>query len=751
MSIDIPNIDQSDARPRENNQFRFVWNVLANYWPWLLAGTVLGMIVAAIISVLTYQVRTQEFGAFADLVVKPSQWEKDILSKVGGDPLFTLSPQKLVENTSVRTLAEEAARAMVQAGIAEGSEFGAIVGDDAVQSKAGELAGRLRLSADKDAQKVRIEAIGCASQEEANQLAEYAARVFMDQTRRMRLQDEEKLHEYYVNRCSTLREELITAQKAVLEYEKNLGFQTMGSLNEDMAAKFKELNELQITKEEVQTRLEELAGRLASTGAELSEALTQPTDQVVDRLFEEMDELLKERLTKSAVYQPTHPDMVELEEQIAEQQQIILETVKALDSGTAGGSNVWKQRQEVYRQQINLRMQLDSLEVREASLRRMLEEIVPQIPELANKNLEYERLVNERERIHEEFSDSREREFSLRTALDNERGQVERYEPVGALVMPHDIAGRRWVNIAIGAILGFILAFSACLMTEYSDTSIRSVEDVTATVNIEVIGTIPKMKFGAPRRFGTSRSMYVSTVDEEQVDACIVTQHDPKSPISEAYRALRTNFQFATIKQRPRTLMVTSAVPGEGKTTTVVNMAVTMADQGMRVLVVDTDLRRPNVHRVLRMERGPGLADVLREGLDLKSVIRPTRIQNLWVVSSGRVPPNPSELIGSDRMAQVMAELSDQFDLVICDAPSVLVVTDPVLLATHVDTCILVCAAGFARRETISRAAKLLQTAQANITGVVLNGLETTRRNYYYYYYYYEEGGRIRRKWRNFY
>lgn len=751
MSIDIPNLDQSDTRTRENNQFRFVWNVLANYWLWLLLGAIVGMLIAGLFSFLTYQSRDREFGAFADLVVKPSQWEKDILSKVGGEPLFTLSPEKLVESTSIRTLAEEVARAVIQAGIADGGDYGAIVGDDAVQAKAGELAGRLRLSADRDAQKVRLETTGCASQSEANQLAEYAARVFMDQTRRLRLRDEEKLHEYYINRCSTLREELIGAQKAVLEYEKNLGFQTMGSLNEDMAAKFKELNELQITKEEVETRLLELAERLASSSAELPEALNQPTDQVVDQLFQEMDELLKERLTKSAVYQPSHPEMAEIEERIAEQQDLILDTVKSLDAGASGGSNVWKQRQEIYQQQINLRMQLDSLEVREASLRRMLEEIVPRIPELANKNLEYERLVNERERIHEEFSDVREREFSLRTALDNERGQVERYEPVGALVIPHDIAGRRWVNIAIGAILGFILAFSACLMTEYSDTSIRTVEDVTAIVNIEVIGTIPKMRFGTPRRFGASRPMYVSTVDEEQVDACIVTQHDPKSPISEAYRALRTNFQFATIKQRPRTLMVTSAVPGEGKTTTVVNMAVTMADQGMRVLVVDTDLRRPNVHRVLRMERGPGLADVLREGLDLKTVIRPTRIQNLWIVSSGRVPPNPSELIGSDRMAQVMTELSDQFDLVICDAPSVLVVTDPVLLATHVDTCILVCAAGFARRETISRAAKLLQTAQANVTGVVLNGLETTRRNYYYYYYYYEEGGRIRRKWRNFY
>ncbi|HPO16788.1 MAG TPA: CpsD/CapB family tyrosine-protein kinase, partial [Candidatus Hydrogenedentes bacterium] len=203
-------------------------------------------------------------------------------------------------------------------------------------------------------------------------------------------------------------------------------------------------------------------------------------------------------------------------------------------------------------------------------------------------------------------------------------------------------------------------------------------------------------------------------------------------------------------KQNPRTLMLTSAVPGEGKTTTAVNTAVTMADFGMRVLIVDTDLRRPNVHRVLRMERGLGLADVLKGEVDIDSVVRPTRIRNLWIVSSGRVPSNPSELIGSERMTEVMKRLGEEFDIVICDAPSVLVVTDPVLLATHVDTCIMVVSTNNARRETVIRANKLLQSAKINVVGVLLNGLETTRRHYYYYYYYYDDTKSERRKWYHF-
>jgi len=288
-------------------------------------------------------------------------------------------------------------------------------------------------------------------------------------------------------------------------------------------------------------------------------------------------------------------------------------------------------------------------------------------------------------------------------------------------------------------------------MLEMMNTAVRSIEDVPHYIGLEVIGTIPRMRFGKSKPRHRRKGAYVAVADQEQIDACIVTQHDPKSPISEAYRTLRTNFQFATMRQKPHTVMITSATPGEGKTTTAVNLAVTMADRGIRVLLIDTDLRRPNVHRVLKMERGAGLADVLRDQAALDTVVRPTRIENLSMVSSGRVPPNPSELIASERMGRLMKGLGEEFDFVVCDAPSVLVVTDPILLATHTDATVLVVAVNWARRETILRAKKHLETANANVAGVVLNGLEATRRHYYYYYYYYDDApGRRRRRWYHF-
>lgn len=753
MPMDIPPIEpDNNPEQMEQNQFRFIYNVLSMYAGWVFLGTLIGTGIALAFTLVTHQVTSPQFAAHADLLVKQSQWEKEVLTSIGSSPLFTFSPERLIESTSQRALAEETARALVQAHVARGGLLSGIVGDEAIQEKANEIQGKISLSSLPNSQVIRVEVNRCAHQREANEIAEFAARAFLEMTQAMRFELEEQERQKLDSQLGSLGDRLSEAEQAVWQFQKQLGFKSASRIYDEMAAKEDELQEIRVTIGQLNAKLVELESELRVTSGQLPDALDQPTDEVVTRLFHELDELLKEKLKLSAIYQPRHPDMVLVEDRIAEQQQVILDTVMELDRGIAGGSSVWRRRQELYRQQVDMRLQLASLEIRESTLSKMLDALISDIPGLANKHLEFQRLLANKDNVSKELERKMEQRWQIANAANNERGQVIRHDPVAAIAVPYHVGGRSWMNLVIGAIVGFVLAFGACMMAEMNDTSIRTVEDVVAAVNHEVIGTIPKMRFGTPRGFFKSkRATYVSTVDEEQIDSCIVTQHDPKSPISEAYRALRTNFQFATLGANTKTLMVTSAVPGEGKTTTVVNLAVTMADQGMRVLVVDTDLRRPNVHRVLRMERGPGLADVLREGLDLEMVIRPTRVENLWVVSAGRVPPNPSELIGSGRMAEVMHTLRGQFDLVICDAPSVLVVTDPVLLATKIDTCLLVCAAGFARRETVSRASKLLSTAQGRIAGVVLNNLETTRRNYYYYYYYYEEGGgAVRRKWRNF-
>lgn len=748
-SIDTPILEEGTRQPKEN-QFRFLWNIFAERWALLLFSTILGAVSFGGLTWMTHKTTPTLYQATGMLVIKPTEYSQ-LAPKSAGSPM-KLQAATLVK-TSEAAVAEEVARALIQRDIATGGLRSDLATEEEFKVEAQRIVGKLSFSTSQgDAEQIEIHVQGCETAQEAEDIAEYATRVFMEMNRQVHMEDVREKHDFIKEHIQKLRGDLSAAEEARLAFKKEHGFRAYETVDQELARMEHALSESESTRETVKQKLAELDKELELAAEQFSESLNQPSDNMVTGLFAELDSLLEEKMSLSAIYQPTWPRLQELEEEISEVQGLILEAERQKAMGVPGGSDIWTKRKTIYQQQIDLRLQMTGLEIRANAIKKERDALLPQVPELVNLKMSSEELTREVDNIEQKLNEASDKELEIRANIEHGLGSVERAASViSGIPTPGKGTGRQsWINFVIGGLVGLVLSFGLAMMIEFNDTSIRSIEDVNEYIGLEVIGTIPRMRFGRPRGGRRRRATYVSTVDEEQIDSCIVTQHDPKSPISEAYRTLRTNFQFATIKLKPKTVMVTSAVPGEGKTTTAVNLAVTMADRGMRVLIVDTDLRRPNVHRVLRMERGPGLADVLREGLDPKSVIRPTRIENLWIISSGRVPPNPSELIGSDHMATLMGQLGDEFDLVICDAPSVLVVTDPVLLATHVDTCMMVVSTNNARRETVVRAKKLLTTAQVDVAGVVVNGLETTRRHYYYYYYYYDDGSQGRRKWYHF-
>lgn len=751
-SIDTPAFDTA-SRPQDSggDTFRFVYGAIVDHWFVLMVGTLIGAILVGVASWWFMEPPRQTWQASSAIILKPSEWQSGLLRDIGSSPLQAITATDLIQRTSPTQIARSVVRSLVQLDVADGGPYSGLATDEEVKQKADEVMGKISFVTTENKWKIQVVVQNADTPEEATRLAEFASRAFIEKNRQLRLGEVEAQHRFVQDELEELRQRLFQAETAEWEYKRREGFRDFADLDQDMARMYNELNELEITRDEIHARLEEAEAQLAKNTETLPQSLNNVTEGAVNKLFDRLDVQLQEQLAMSAVYQPGFPALIEIEEEIAETQQAIVEALRQLDAEEAGGSTAWKQRQDIYRSRVDLRMQLTSSEIRIAALNRMLEEVIPRIPELANKKLELTQYEQETRLLRERFSKLSQSEWDIKTALDQGGGQLHRDESVSqaSVVLLGGSGTSLGINTLLGALIGFVFAFGGVMLQEMNDTSIRSIDDVTQYIGLEVLGTIPRMRFGSPRALDNRRrrATYVSTTDEEQTDACIVTQHDPKSPISEAYRTLRTNFQFATITQQPKSVMVTSAVPGEGKTTTAVNMAVTMADRGMRVLIVDTDLRRPNVHRVLRMERGPGLSDVLRSGDDISTVIRATRVNGLSIISSGRVPPNPSELIGSERMAKIMEELGTKFDLVICDAPSVLVVTDPVLLATHVDTSVMVVSTRNVRRETVIRAKKLLETANGDIAGVVVNGLETGRRHYYYYYYYYDDRSRGRRKW----
>lgn len=212
-----------------------------------------------------------------------------------------------------------------------------------------------------------------------------------------------------------------------------------------------------------------------------------------------------------------------------------------------------------------------------------------------------------------------------------------------------------------------------------------------------------------------------------------VTNKIPTSQSAEAYRALRTNIQYSSIDKKIKTIVVTSSVPGEGKSTVSGNLAFTLSHSGGRVLIIDCDLRKPSMHTKFEISNEVGLTDILVDKCDLKDAIRQVS-SSLYIITSGNIPPNPAEIVGSKSMEELIKELSDNFDYIVIDTPPVLAVTDSLLLAAKADATVLVVRGRKAKEKQVKQSYEELTKVRANVIGSVLNDSDSASSGYYKYY-----------------
>src|ERR687891_381644 len=362
-------------------------------------------------------------------------------------------------------------------------------------------------------------------------------------------------------------------------------------------------------------------------------------------------------------------------------------------------------------------------------------------------------------------------------ALIKESEGVDEVTIVRPATEPTAPTGSEGANmVLLGAALGLMLGLVLAFVQETLDPSIGTIEDVESYLEVPVLGIVPHIDPRETMQRLIERRPALARIDPDalQSHALLITHFDPKSPVAEAYRTLRTNVQFARLERGGKVLVVTSPTLQEGKTTTIVNLALTLAQSGQRTLLVGGNLRRPSIHRFFGIEREPGLsdilvgnaqwrdcirtvADILMGRFEMEDIMAAPGLDNLHIIEAGPIPPNPSELLSPSALADFLRAVSAEYDIVLIDTPPVLPVTDSAIVAGQADGVLLVYQAGKVGRLVLKRAKAHLESTRAKVWGVVLNDLQTEVSGYtytqYYTHYYGEEtpsprdGGPLQRAW----
>ncbi|WP_165368462.1 polysaccharide biosynthesis tyrosine autokinase [Serinicoccus sediminis] len=307
-----------------------------------------------------------------------------------------------------------------------------------------------------------------------------------------------------------------------------------------------------------------------------------------------------------------------------------------------------------------------------------------------------------------------------RTVQDLERIEGSDTSPVKAtVVQPATAPGATDTpdvprNLVLGAVLGLLLGIGAGLLRDVLDARIKGESDVQRVTGEPIVGAIA----------------YDKTAPEHP----LVVEIDPHSPRAEAFRTLRTNLRYIDADSQPKTVVFTSTIPGEGKSTTTANLALTLAKSGATVCLIEGDLRRPRLLDYLGLENAAGMTDVLVGRADLDDVLQPWG-ESMWVLGCGPIPPNPSELLGSAAMTRLIETLEGRFDYVIIDSPPLLAVTDAAILSTQADGVIVIVGTKLVRRDQLDRALGNLQKVDADVLGLVLNRLPIKGPDAYSYAY----------------
>jgi capsular exopolysaccharide synthesis family protein len=384
----------------------------------------------------------------------------------------------------------------------------------------------------------------------------------------------------------------------------------------------------------------------------------------------------------------------------------------------------------------------------EKSLKSVLSQAKGEAVQQNQDSIQYNILKTEVDTAKAMYTDFLQKTSQAKVEVAQQHNSMHLVQP--ARVPGSPIGPTRFRMIMIGFLLSLVGGIGVSYFLEYVDSTIKTVEDVGRYVRLPALGVIPAIAGSGASRLRNGNGMRLAASNGSSNGANLSPQSDrlalasdTRSSAAEAYRVVRTSMLLSTAGSPPKTVLVTSGQPGEGKTTTVVNTAISLAQLGASVLIIDCDLRKPSTHKVLGVSHTRGLSTYLSRDIEIDGLIQNLQIPNLSLLPCGPIPPNPAELISSDRMKNLLEMLTERYDHILIDSPPLIHVTDPVILSALVDGVILVVHGGKSTRAVAQRARQELTTVGAKVFGVVLNNVDVRREGYddYYFKRYYSDYG----------
>lgn len=510
--------------------------------------------------------------------------------------------------------------------------------------------------------------------------------------------------------------QLKDAEGALGEYREEA---QVVSIGDEAQAQVKRMAELQAERDQLLAERQSLAAILGknpaqgSTARDIAAFPSFITNRGMQDILQSMIQLENERSQLLLRRKPENADVVALSERIFELDQQLTQMARAYLAG------------------------LDS---KLASINANVKSFGKQIETIPAREIEFARLSRQ-QKLLEEIStllQTRLKEAEIKEAV--QPGDVRVIDR--ALVPDRPVSPKPAVNMLLGLLGGLFLAFVAAMIRQMLDNKVRTKEDVQgATGGVPILAAIPRISSAVqPKKIRSGRRKSKSTAIAAASGNALVMRAASHEVSAEAYRALRTNITFASVDHSNQVLVLTSALAGDGKTTTASNLAVTLAQQGVRTLLIDADLRKGVLHTLFEVKREPGLTQILVGQASAASSVQVIPLgeegQSLSLLTSGRLPPNPAELLGSERMRNLLEELRQQFDMIVFDTPPLTMVTDAAVLGTLADSTILVARAGKTDKRALHHAAAQLYHLRVNVSGTIVNDFDAKQAGYGYAYGY---------------